>query len=56
MTDMVKEFNVAAQSLESGMAGTVRGYRNAAAKVDIMKEFRLRQVFLDVVNNENNKF
>ena len=45
MTDMVKSFNVAMQSLELG-GEKVRGFKNAGAKVDIMKEFRMRNVFL----------
>lgn len=44
MTDMVKELNVAMQTLEQG--GKVRGFKNAGAKVDIMKELRLRNVFV----------
>lgn len=46
MTDMVKSFNIAMQSLEQGGA-KVRGFKNAGAKVDIMKEFRMRNVFLE---------
>lgn len=52
MTDMVKELNNAIQALNQG-ATKVRGFRNAGAKVDIMKEFRLRDVFLgDNTGNE----
>ena len=45
MTDMVKGFNIAMQALEQGDS-KVRGFKSAGAKVDIMKEFRLRNVFL----------
>ena len=45
MTDTVEKFNVAAQSLEQ-TRGKARGFKIAGIKVDIMKEFRLRDVFL----------
>ncbi|MBQ5700090.1 MAG: hypothetical protein IIV74_02245 [Alphaproteobacteria bacterium] len=46
MTDMIKKFNIAAQTLRQG--------RSVAAKVDIMKEFRMRDVFLDASENDGN--
>lgn len=51
MTDMVKELNNAMQTLEQGI-GKARGFKNAGVKVDIMKEFRLRNVFVGE-NGEN---
>ena len=51
MTDMVKKLNNAMQTLEQG-TGKARGFKNAGVKVDIMKEFRLRNVFVGE-NGEN---
>ena len=45
MTDMVKDLNMVMQVPEQGGA-KVRIFKNAGAKVDIMKEFRMRSVFL----------
>ena len=45
MTDMVKDLNMVMQVPEHGGA-KVRIFKNAGAKVDIMKEFRMRSVFL----------
>lgn len=46
MTDIVKKFNIAAQNLRQG--------KNVGAKVDIMREFRLRDVVLGAPENNGN--
>ena len=46
MTDMVKKFNIATQNLRQG--------RSVGAKVDIMREFRLRDGVVGAPENNGN--